>query len=607
MMSEEVQESKIREIKEKAFLLFEQQQYQESCRIIKNLPYHERDTSMLVLEATNLYYLKEFEEARACFLDLATIIPDSVEVHLYLGRILEILGEDTAKQAYADAVRTDPKNREALSYHSCYCIASYDLEGAVPLLKRLISLRSDPTDIKTLMQVYNRLGEYEETVRLYESAGSGMTAPGEYIHALIEGGSYQKAVGEAYAAYEKTHDTCLLRWYLCATTKADLLTGLVRYKTFIETNPDSLLASDFISVLLKNNRPSEAVAVYKEHLAGVHTPACIRAGCRAYADFDPDRASRLYESALSDDSYTGEESSQQLQRMIHEYRLILTRIHSQEEAERIFFRFATERKETVYLLEAGAMCQESGDMEKARSWFFLAFKTDFIAGGLPFARFLMQTHESREAEKTLLYIIKNTRTCHDIEEVALYIMQKVPASFTLDRVRNAMQQRLSDNLTSLSTKGRAWYAQSLAADAEHLLLSGDTNLALIQCLTGLAIVPSGAFPVSQDLYQILLRCKERDLITPDIRNLFVQEKRESRERIDLYTLLPFCTPEEMRVLLYIKEHSPCYERDIREYLGTRRAAGIINRLIVKCREKGITIIKKEGYGDAGEIYRYVGP
>ncbi len=605
-MNQETDEIKKNQ-KERAFSLFEQQRYRESCNIIRSLSYHERDTSMQVLEATNLYYLSEFEEARACFLDLTSIIPDSVEVYLYLGRILDALSDDSAEEAFALAVRSDPDNPEALFRYSRYRIASYDLEGAVVLLKRLINLRYDPKDVHTLMEIYNKLGEFEETVNLFETYREKTEVSGEYLRALIHGGLYEKAAKEAYNAYQVTHDICLLRWYLHATTKINLLEGLVQYKHHLITIPDPDIACDYIRVLLENNRSSEAVTIFKEHLAGVHTPACIRAGCRAYTEHNPYRAFLLYQNALSDDSYTGEETPDVLKQMVHEYRLLLMHIYPEGEAKQIFLNFVEERMDTVFLLEAGAFCMETNDLKGARSWLFRAFKTDFITGGLEFIRFLLYTDDSREAEKILLYILKNIRNRRDIEEVAIFVIWNEPKTFSMKRVRNELQLRLYEILSSLSTRGRALYAQSLSMTAGLLLSSGDTKEALIQCLNGLAIVPPSAANTAQELYQTLLRCKDRDPALPDISSLFYGKKTETKDKEDIYALLPDSTPDERKVIAYIRQHSPCYERDIRDYLQTRRAAGIINRLIVRCQKKGIKLIEKDGYGDAGEVYRYVGP
>jgi hypothetical protein len=45
--------------------------------------------------------------------------------------------------------------------------------------------------------------------------------------------------------------------------------------------------------------------------------------------------------------------------------------------------------------------------------------------------------------------------------------------------------------------------------------------------------------------------------------------------------------------------------ELRSLLGTRRVAGIINEIIRKAGEEGISIIEKRGISENGEIYAWV--
>jgi len=44
--------------------------------------------------------------------------------------------------------------------------------------------------------------------------------------------------------------------------------------------------------------------------------------------------------------------------------------------------------------------------------------------------------------------------------------------------------------------------------------------------------------------------------------------------------------------------------DLRTLLGTRRAGGMVNRIIQKATSAGIAVIEKRGVGKDGEIYAY---
>ena len=61
-----------------------------------------------------------------------------------------------------------------------------------------------------------------------------------------------------------------------------------------------------------------------------------------------------------------------------------------------------------------------------------------------------------------------------------------------------------------------------------------------------------------------------------------------------------------QVVAFLRTHTRAEEQDLRTLLGTRRVSGIVNRLIRKAAAAGVEIIAKQGVGENGEIYEYVG-
>ena len=66
------------------------------------------------------------------------------------------------------------------------------------------------------------------------------------------------------------------------------------------------------------------------------------------------------------------------------------------------------------------------------------------------------------------------------------------------------------------------------------------------------------------------------------------------------------SPEEARLVEFLREHRSATERELRAVLGTRRVAGLVNRLIRRAGEQGVALVERRGTGDEGEEYAYVG-
>ena len=94
--------------KKKAFTLHEQGWYQDSFDLCTRLLAKEKDPSLEVLSATNLFFLKRYDDAETYFHDLIRKMPDSSYLHSYLAKVLAAKGDDAARGEYAAAVRLDP-------------------------------------------------------------------------------------------------------------------------------------------------------------------------------------------------------------------------------------------------------------------------------------------------------------------------------------------------------------------------------------------------------------------------------------------------------------------------------------------------------------------
>ena len=66
------------------------------------------------------------------------------------------------------------------------------------------------------------------------------------------------------------------------------------------------------------------------------------------------------------------------------------------------------------------------------------------------------------------------------------------------------------------------------------------------------------------------------------------------------------TQEEEKILAFLHSHRKASEVELRKLLGTRRVAGIVNRLVQKAASQGLSVLEKKGFGEDGEVYEYTG-
>jgi tetratricopeptide (TPR) repeat protein len=169
--------------KREAFRLFEEGRYEESYAACIAFTPDRRDEAISVLCATNLFYLERYNDAEAHFRDLARVLPGSSHVQSYLGRILEMKGDDEAAAAYARAVRLDPSNQEALRCYSAWTMRSGDWRKAIPVLEALLLRSGREDDARTLMGALVRAGRAADALDVHRTHLKGRNTPMHSSHA----------------------------------------------------------------------------------------------------------------------------------------------------------------------------------------------------------------------------------------------------------------------------------------------------------------------------------------------------------------------------------------------------------------------------------------
>ena len=100
-------------------------------------------------------------------------------------------------------------------------------------------------------------------------------------------------------------------------------------------------------------------------------------------------------------------------------------------------------------------------------------------------------------------------------------------------------------------------------------------------------------------------CKEQSVADHPIMHTPQEDTREPAEPQAVFDQLGL-SDQEQKIIGFLRSHRKASERDLRKVLGTRRVAGIVNKLVQKAASRGLSLVEKKGVGEDGEIYEYTG-
>jgi len=134
---------------------------------------------------------------------------------------------------------------------------------------------------------------------------------------------------------------------------------------------------------------------------------------------------------------------------------------------------------------------------------------------------------------------------------------------------------------------------------------GDCISCKRSCLEGLDIVPQNAKDIRPaDFLSLIEECKKRSLSEIPVLMHLDSGSVEVSEPSDVSQIDLDLDETERKILEYLKEQRQASERELRVLLGSRRVAGMVNRIMQKASSKGLVLIEKRGMGKDGEIYAY---
>ena len=593
----------------KAHDLFEAGRYDESYTLCINLLKEKQDPQTEVLAATNLYYLERLDEAELHFRDLAGKMPDSSHVHGYLGKILLEKGDEGAIAELATAVRIDPDNQDALRNYVRCLGAVQDYRRSLPALRRLAELSSREDDRRALIRTLITVGEGAEALRLYQKFPSLKTTgdPLE-IDALVAASEFSRASAACLEIYNSTGDPQYLRKHLHILSRFDTPSALSAYRDAWEKGTDPGIARDYIELLMNARQYADALLACRALLRQKdnRSDELQLLECQLLAATgEVSRAKAAYEERIKAGSgNTG--TDEFLKASLPRYREFMLTYFSRSDVVHAFDEIVSASgANPVCLFETGTLYEQLGDVVEARGWYYRAYRSDFLSGGLIYARFLARHKDWRECEKVLLYILSNVRRTQDITRVAEIttgddIIHHTPR--LLSRLIGRMEERKHELLAG----GLEFLAVAYLVAGTAALAEGDHALCKRYCLKGLDVLPAYSGCISTgDFVAVLSRCKERAVVDALVMDARSPEKdRMTREKPE--TRIQDLDPQEQKIIDFLTLHRHVDEADLRTLLGTRRVGGIMNRLIAKCVAQGLRVVTKIGSGEKGDIYEYAG-
>lgn len=597
------------EKKKEAFWLFEDGRYQESLVICNLLLGSGKDPAIEVLAATNLYYTGKYEDAEVFFRDLAVRMPESSYVHSYLAKVLEAQGDEEATSEYAAAVRLDPMNMDALRSYAAYLLSRNDYGGALPVLRRITDQAKKPGDIRDLMRALIGIGRAGEALATHTLHGGDAACPKEYIEALLQERNFPAAAESALAAWRTTADPALLRIYLDARSQYDLPGALEAYASSLRDRQDASILFDYIPLLYSAGRTSDALKAALDLLAiSPHEPEFRLTECDLLAATGNNQQALARYERLVQDELAAKNDMAMLARIIATYRRFLTRTLAWEEAEQRLLDTISHDPNVISLLEMARFYEETGRPSEARSWYYRAYRADFLAGGPDYALFLAGQGEERECEKVMLYILSNLKKGSDLVRVASIIVEGNGRMHTMKRLMDQLIIKLEGQGASLSTEGKELLSIAYFLSASNALDAADYQICKYLCLCGMDIMPAHTKTIRlEDFLDLVRRCKEQSLAdTPAL---------QERPTTDKPTIIPAdesvtdklgLSDQEQKIVAFLRIHRKANEMELRTLLGTRRVTGVVNRLVQKAALQGISLIQKKGMGEDGEVYEYIG-
>ncbi|MCU0632606.1 MAG: hypothetical protein MUC66_06490 [Methanolinea sp.] len=595
------------ERKKLALQLFEQGDFQGSYSLCRDLIHGSADPAVSVLCATNLFHMGRLDEAEAYFRDLTHSLPGSSHVHSYLGRILEKKGDDRALAEFTRAVALDPENLEALRSYASFVLAIGDPGKAIPVLRHLTARSGRADDSRLLVRAFLLNGMPSQALEVRTGpACRGLPVDSDFIRVLAACGRYAELADAARAEYERTGDLLYASSYLAALTRSDPDAAPVEYERILAESGDPGIRYEYVRMQRGRGGWAIALRTLGPLLIGREVqPLHLLEECELLAGLGNKDEARDHFQRLINRELEVLGDMEFLARLLSSYRAFLRTHYPIREAEVLLKKKLEAHPDVICLLSMASFYEDIGDHTEARSWYYRAYRSDFLTGGPEYARFCERQGELRECEKVMLYVLNSIRKNNDLIRVAGMVMEDTPALYRMPRLMGRLKERLEERAGELSSQGLEFLALSLLVSASHALEAGDHTSCKRSCLEGLDYIPPGSRNIHPEDFLVLLEeCKRRSLCDLPVLAHASMPDEQGGGAPDSPELHLDLDETERKIVDFLKTHHQASEMDLRLLLGTRRVGGMVNRIMQKAAAGGLIVIEKRGVGKDGEIYAY---
>jgi tetratricopeptide (TPR) repeat protein len=476
------------------------------------------------------------------------------------------------------------------------------------VLRRLVQQGKKPGDLQNLMRVLIEIGEPEEALKTHSLFGEESAKTHEYVDALIMTGNFQAAADSALRLYRDTKDPALLRKYLDTLSRYDVPASIEAYSSCIQEDPDAEILFDYILLLQSGGDYGTALALIPTLLGHARLPIYRLLECDLLAAISQgEQAIAAYESLIRDE-LVSKNDLDTLVLIISKYRQYLKDYVPDDIATRRFLNIVSKDVNVASLLETARFYEERGNLIEARSWYYRAYRADFLAGGLDYAKFLSAHGEERECEKVMLYILSNVKKSADVGRVAAVILDKRGKMVQLKRLMEQLIKKLEERRAMLSSEGLELLAIAFFIAAVNAQEEMDYAGCKYYCLCGIDVMPAHTRAIGlEDYLQLIRGCKERSIADRPIMNAPQTKKRSvAVSKTPVITDQLDLSEQEQKIIEFLRSHRKASEMDLRKLLGSRRVVGMVNQIIQKAASQGMSLIIKKGVGEDGEVYEYTG-
>ncbi|HJJ95816.1 MAG TPA: hypothetical protein O0W79_04495 [Methanocorpusculum sp.] len=601
-----------------AMALFDAGEYDEVLTLASGT----NDPALMLLAARSYLATGKYDIAETLLRSLIRIMPGSSYLHSYLGDVLLKSGKEGAVDEFATALILDPDNKGAVKNYAYLQVKAGDYRGAIPSLRSLIWSEDSEEEIKLLEKILTQVGEPKESVNVHIHHFGEECYSIPYIETLLAAGEYQKCLNLSLKGWNETEDTAYLRLDLEALAAINREAAEKAYRSALDTFEDGGMDDEnirsirFSYVLLEKVLGHYEMA--KEELSHLLSPDSPVEYLLVAADLETklgngEGADLIYRKLLVSTLSKQDVDWDTAELIINHFIGFLSAVRTKEEVAGVISVTLSPYPIAVCLAKIGAAYEEANSASQAKDWFYRAYRADYLNGGLAYAGYLKRAGEFRDAETVIRYIFNNTIKLSDIEQAANNVLNGSAGLYRIDKCREIVQKKLAANADKLTTAGREMLSSMYLYSAVEALEQRNFEECKWFCLSGIDVLP--CYPAKihiQDFTDILVQAKGRSLYErPVLRPEVVSSESSNSEEIlpidagedDLF---PNLDERERKILSFLREHKEATEMDLRSILDTHRITGIVNSLIEKTTEFGVTLIEKRGVGDRGEVYGYVG-